>query len=417
MMRAVGLITEYNPFHNGHRYHVEQARRVSGAEVVVAVMSGHFLQRGEPALLDKWTRAAMALHSGVDVVVELPFPLACNSAPLFARGGVEVLSSFGPSLDSLCFGSESGQLEPLQLLAQRWEQLDAELSGTHHARRGQTFPQARSQALAEQGDQIPGQDQPNTILGVAYLRALTRLNSSLQPLTIQRRGAQYHDRRPGSGAIASATAIRCLLAEQQPVDGYLPPTALPLLQQAVSEERVLCGQRWFQMVLQACLQEPAQLAGAYQLEPGLAERIFQAALTAPNYDQLVDAVKARHLTRTRIQRLLVYLVTDLSAALVNDLATGGIPYLQLLGATPRGEAYLAQCRKTLQRPLIGNFSRIRPQLRRYYGDGSDQLSVALRLVAAEDRATRLYSLLLPGWRHGSRQWNYLQPPLRVEPRS
>ena len=113
-MTAVGLITEYNPFHNGHLHHLQESRRESGAEVAVAVMSGHFLQRGEPALVDKWVRAEMALRAGVDVVVEIPFPFACNSAPWFARGAVQLLDAFGGAVTSLCFGSETGEIGALQ---------------------------------------------------------------------------------------------------------------------------------------------------------------------------------------------------------------------------------------------------------------------------------------------------------------
>ena len=149
-MRIVGLITEYNPFHNGHLHHLQESLRVAEADASVAVMGGHFLQRGEPALLDKWTRAEMALAAGVDLVLELPFPFACNSAPHFARGAVQSLNALGV-VDALCFGSEAGEVEPLQtaarLLLEHADDIDA---GTRQLlRSGVSYPAARAKVLSE----------------------------------------------------------------------------------------------------------------------------------------------------------------------------------------------------------------------------------------------------------------------------
>ena len=148
-MKAVGLITEYNPFHNGHLYHLQQSRLQAGADVSVAVMSGHFLQRGEPALLDKWLRARMALESGVDLLVELPLPWACNSAPVFADGAVFSLQQC--RVDSICFGSESGSLVELQRAAEWLREHTGMIDQQSRKllRQGKTWPQARSIVAAQ----------------------------------------------------------------------------------------------------------------------------------------------------------------------------------------------------------------------------------------------------------------------------
>ncbi|MEA3465565.1 MAG: nucleotidyltransferase family protein [Thermodesulfobacteriota bacterium] len=412
-MRGVGVITEYNPFHNGHLYHVQQARQCSGADVVVAVMSGHFLQRGEPALVDKWTRAQMALHCGVDVVVELPLPYACNSAPLFARGAIQVLDFFAPHLDCVCFGSESGNLPQLHQLAAVMAEYDSAAVDSHHLRCGQTFPQARAAALAKGGHDISLLNQPNNILSLAYLRAIEQLGSDLRPLTITRRGAGYHDLTPGAGGIASATAIRHRLVTGEPVQPYMPEAAYSLLAQAVKQRMTVGMSRWFAMVEQVCLSADRLAGECYQMEPGLAERIFQAALVTDDFDDLVTRVKARHLTRTRVQRLLCYLVVGMKADEVDNFLSQPIPYVQLLGTSRQGELFLRQCRNDFSLPLISNFSRIHTQLNRTYGHDSPMRKQAEWLVEMENRATRLYTLLLPGWQGKSRQWNYFQQPCRV----
>ncbi len=201
-MRVVGLITEYNPFHNGHLHHLRESLRITGADASVAIMSGHFLQRGEPALLDKWARTEMALAAGVDLVLELPFPFACNSAPCFARGAVQSLDALGV-VDALCFGSESGDLDPLErlarLLIERADEIAAATAS--RLRRGVSYPAARAAVIA---GMAPGLSpdliaSPNNILGIEYLRALQLTASPMRAFTLtkaRRRLSQHQCLRP-----------------------------------------------------------------------------------------------------------------------------------------------------------------------------------------------------------------------------
>jgi len=412
-MSAVGLITEYNPFHNGHLHHLRESLRVTGAEVSVAVMSGHFLQRGEPALVDKWVRTAMALAAGVDVVVELPFPWACNSAPDFAAGAVRALDALG-GIDTLCFGSETGELAPLVQLA-TWleEQGAAVASGTAALLRdGLNYPTARARLAAAQGPAGNAEllATPNNILAIEYLRALRRSGSPLQPFTIPRRGAGYHAVGAVDG-IASATGIRAMLAEGRPVASYLPAASLAELQSAIAAGQNTDPDKLYALLLARLIQDPSGLAATWQWLPGLENRLIELADTAGSYAELVEQANSRHLTRTRLQRLLIYLLMQVSTAEMADHLGFGPAYLHLLGTSRRGQAWLAATRKRRHLPLVANYSRIQSVLKRHHGAGSSAHGLAHRQLVLENRATRLYTLLMRAWQGSSRNRDYYQPLL------
>lgn len=264
----------------------------------------------------------MALSCGVDVVVELPFPWACNSAPYFAAGALEILYAFAPHLDCFCFGSESGNIEELQHMANAITSLEVEDYGPAHFRRGVNFPAARQELLL--GDNTlhggDGADQldiqaPNNILGLAYLRALAAApHIDLEPLTIARIGSSFHASEPQSSDIASATAVRRMLVQQQDINSYVPEVSAEILSQAQHDGRESDMERWFMLVAAACLGHASDAdAQIYQFQPGLHTRMLQAALHATTYAELVDGVKARHLTRTRVQRLLCYVALGVTS--------------------------------------------------------------------------------------------------------
>ncbi|MEZ4483815.1 MAG: nucleotidyltransferase [Syntrophotaleaceae bacterium] len=410
-MRAVGLITEYNPFHNGHLHHLRESRKQADAEVAVAVMSGHFLQRGEPALVDKWRRTEMALRAGVDVVVELPFAFACQSAPYFARGAVQCLNGLG-GVDALCFGSEAGALAPLQrcvdLLQQHRTALDAATAAG--VRQGVHYAQARAELVAELGHDASLNEllqSPNNILALEYLQALRETASAMAPCTISRLGAGYHEVE-ASGAIASATGIRRRLAEDRPVGEYLPPAAATLLCRALSEGLAADSDMLHRLLLSHIFRGRDALQKVYQVEQGLDRRLTDAAQESTDWDDLVDRIKVRQLTRTRVQRILCYVLNDVpSAAMTAALETGPL-YLHLLGCSDRGRRFLSSSRKQRSLPLIGNFSRLHAVLKRFYGPGNRRHTQALALLDLDLRATRNYTLLQPGWSGGNRNRDFFQ---------
>ena len=407
-MTAVGLITEYNPFHNGHRHHLQESLRVSGAEVAVAVMSGHFLQRGMPAMLDKWVRTGMALAGGVDVVLELPVVWACNSAPHFAAGAVAILEACG-GVESLCFGSERGELTPLQECATLLTASAARIAReTGQAlRTGISYPVARAAAVKGVADAAELLATPNNILGISYLQALAARGSHLRPLTIPRIGAGYHDCVP-QGEIASATGIRLLHSRGEDLSPFIPLSVQLQLQQALHSGNVLDPSLLFPLLMARLSDEPAALAGLYQVEDGIAERLCQHARTAQTLAGLIDSVKVRHLTVSRLQRILAYILLNLAAAEVEEQLTAGPPYLRLLGATAKGERFLAATRKKRTLPLLANFSRSSAQLKKFYGEQSPAFRRAEGLLRLETRATRIYTLLLSQWSGMDRNRDYYE---------
>ena len=412
-MRSVGLITEYNPFHNGHLHHLRESLRVTGAEVAVAVMSGHFLQRGEPALVDKWRRAEMALAAGVDVVVELPLPWACSSAPDFARGGVQALDLLG-GIDTLCFGSEAGQIEPLKKGAEillDWEQPVAKKTACL-LRDGLNYPQARTRVLADvlpEGLHDSALAAPNNILGVEYLRALLLTGSAMQPFTIHRVGAGYHDERVGERGVASATGIRKRIGEGEPVECLLPQQVWPVLQAALGEGQIYLPGRYFQLLLGLILRDPAGLSDYWLVENGIENRLIAVAEWAADLEQLISNVKSRHLTRTRIQRTLTAILCGLRRDDAKALLDAGPQYLHLLGVSKKGEQFLALSRKQRSIPLIQNYSRIHSILKRFYASENTCQSLAQKQLDLELRATKIYTLLLKNWKGNHRAEDFFEP--------
>ena len=415
-MRTVGLITEYNPFHNGHLHHLRESLEAAAAQVSVAVMSGHFLQRGEPALLDKWRRTEMALAAGVDVVIELPLPWACSSAPDFARGAVQALNALG-GVDALCFGSEAGELAPLQQCAE-WllDQGQAVVDQSAALlRQGVPYPQARARVLAgilPRGLDAEGLAAPNNILGIEYLKAMQQTGSLIDPLTIRRVGAGFHEETVGEGGIASATGIRRLLAEGKSVESLLPRPVWPVLQQALAGGLGFSAERYCHLLLAQILRDPDGLAGYWLVDNGIENRLQVVAEQAADLEALISGVKSRQLTRTRIQRLLVAILLGIRREEAGELLGAGPQYLHLLGVSEQGERFLARSRKRRSLPLLQNFSRVQSSFKRFYGAGSTDGRLARLQLALELRATTIYSLLTYEQTVSHRQRDFFESLLR-----
>jgi predicted nucleotidyltransferase len=394
-MRAVGLVTEYNPFHNGHLHHLRQSLRMTGADASVAVMSGHFLQRGEPALADKWVRTEMALAAGVDLVFELPFAFACNSAPHFAMGAVQSLNALGV-LDSLCFGSEAGDLAQLDKVASVLVERQDELARLTAARLrdGVSYPVARSSVVAGFLPETPPDilASPNNILGIEYLKALRSSGSRLVPYTIKRLGAGYHDTDVTS-QVASATGIRQIIAAGKGVDSWLPKACRKTLNEALQAGRHLDAGRLFIALQSHLLQESEVLRDVYLVDDGIDRRISLAALQAGSFADLVAEVKSRQWTQTRIQRILMYLLLQVKATEMQAFLQVGPLYLRLLGSSERGRKILARARRRKSLPIIADPARATNTLRKFYRHRSTFQQLAEEMLRLDLRATRIYALL------------------------
>lgn len=364
---TVGLIVEYNPMHNGHVYHLEESKRLTQSNAVVAVMSGHFLQRGEPAIVSKWTRTEMALKMGVDLVLELPAAYAVQPAEWFAYGAVATLHHTGV-VDSLCFGSESGELAPLMeladLLASEPEALAKLLQ--QQLASGASYPAAYAAAAAALA---PGSDpagalallkQPNNTLGLHYLIALRRLGSAIKPFTAQRTGAGYHDAMPGTGSIASATAVRRLLLGEGGLTAaapYVPAEVLAILQREWQKGRAPVYLERYRDALftQLVTKSPEELACFGEVTEGLEYRLLKMLPQLPelSINALLEAVKTKRYTKTKLQRMLTHiLLHHEKKKMTPDILREGPHYIRVLGFTDKGQVLLKEMRKKATLPIV-----------------------------------------------------------------
>ncbi|WP_168122289.1 nucleotidyltransferase [Paenibacillus sp. HB172176] len=414
-MRAVGVIVEYNPFHNGHYYHLQQSRKITEAEAVVAVMSGHFLQRGEPAMADKWTRTRMALAGGCDLVIELPVAYATQAAEWFAYGAVSLLEATG-AVDSFCFGTESGELAPLQiaakLLAKEPPAFQALLR--EQLETGGSYPSAYSSAVAsflkdsgaEEASGFPF-DRPNHTLGLHYLLAHERIGSVMRPYTIAREKSQYNQQTITDGRIASATALRKLLFEEQSLEelfSFVPDSTARILSQSWSEGwRPASWPSFMKPLLHRLLScKPSELADHYEIAEGLEHRILNALpqLEQLQFEPLLAMLKTKRYTRTKLQRALTsVLLGHLKSDFTREKLAAGVQYIRVLGFTERGQALLKRMRSTASLPILLSAARA-PEPYRY--------------LELDTRASNLYILGRPGSCEASQLFrDFRDAPIRI----
>lgn len=377
-MKICGIIAEYDPFHTGHAYQISALRQTLSEDcAVICVMSGNWTQRGGPALVDKHTRAQMALMGGADLVLELPLPCAISSAEGFARGGVSVLNATG-IVTHLCFGSECGDLSLLSQTAQHLdsEEYRKELHTTLD--QGLSFPAARQQAV----QRLIGADAdclslPNNNLGVEYLRALNRLDSPIIPITVKREGTG-HGQAPADG-YSSASHLRQLLSEdrwEEASDYLLPGTLDPIREAPLSDYR-----RAERAILYRLRQMSAEeLAELPDCGEGLSNRLHQAIQQGTTMAEILTLVKTKRYPHARLRRVLLWAFLGLTAA--DRLETP--PYLRALGMNDTGRALLRAMNDRTSLPILTKPAHVR------------NLSVeAQRLFEAEVRATDLYGFCLP----------------------
>jgi predicted nucleotidyltransferase len=362
-MKSVGLIVEYNPFHNGHAYHLQASKEAAAADVVIAVMSGNFLQRGEPALVSKWQRTKMALLNGVDIVFELPYRFATQKAETFSNGAVSILDAVG--CDSLCFGSESGDLS---LFLQTIDYLEIQHQSYNenikqYIETGVSYPKALSLAF----QQLPNSEKyldlakPNNILGLEYIKAIKHQKCALTPMTIPRKNANYHDEDFSSATIASATSIRkAIFADsdgESTIDQYVPKPTKQLLKEYLHFYQVFHQWKnyWSYLQFRLIHSTPEDLREIYEMEEGLENRLLAAALESNNFHEFMQHIKTKRYTWTRLQRLCVHILTNTKKEEMVTLSEKA-SYLRLLGMTSKGREYLNKNKSHLSLPLISKLS-------------------------------------------------------------
>lgn len=377
-MKVLGIITEYNPFHNGHKYHIEQSKKMTGCDAVVCVMSGNFIQRGEPAIINKFARSNIALHNGVDLVIELPLPFAMSSAETFGFGAIKILDSIGV-IDCVSFGSEQGDIDSLKfiadILANEPNEYKAELK--KQLSLGLSFPVCRQNAI-EKYLEIHSNikrsfnlstllETSNNILGIEYLKALNRLNSSIKPYTIKRISNQYNSPEL-TGDVSSATAIRNDIfskhkqepSNQIPTLCYDTAQSIPDTAKAVIENEFIDGRgpiniKDYERILLALLRIISQekLAQITGISEGLEYRIKKAADLSVNFDSLLSNICTKRYTQTRIQRILFSMLAGVTKHDMDlFMQYGGPQYARILGFNKTGRELLSKMKRNSTLPII-----------------------------------------------------------------
>ena len=384
-MKAVGLVTEYNPFHNGHLYHLNKAMELTGADISVAVMSGDFVQRGEPAVLDKYTRTSMALNSGVNLVVELPVNYAVSSAESFAAGALKVLDYI--KADSIAFGSESGDIERLSKLAHilcdNEDTLYKEIS--KYTANGISYAAARQKVVEKLTDKDTAEmlTSSNNILAVEYLKAIIKNNYAIKPYTVQRQGDSYNDTDIRS-EYASATALRenlkngmnkCI--DSDCAAGYTIDTIMEENNDINNDKNYIYPDditealftRLLDILFASNYDKNVFIENVMQypdVSKEIAGRLYKSAMdmitrTVPqrseskdnwafSFGSLCEHIKTKEVPLSRIKRALVRITLGLDKKHMEKYANE--PYIRVLGFDKKGQEYLSYIRKTVEVPLI-----------------------------------------------------------------
>ena len=394
-MATVGVIAEYNPFHNGHLLQIcEIRRRFPDADIVV-VMSGAFTQRGSVAVLNKWLRAESAVRHGVSLVLELPVVFATRSAQYFASGGVRLFDRLNV-VDYLAFGSECADLSQLYSMSKKIEAAAKSDGFKNRLRAGGSYAAALTEAAAPD-DLIR---QPNVILSLEYLRALSHINSSIVPLPLPRFSAGHHEQNLPTGAaataIASASAIRSALAsfsdsdEQSFADVLrtVPDDIKEMLLQAkthrFSDQSLL-----FRPILARLLTDETNfLRTIADVSEGLEQRLRRAALCSLSYNELIDAVRSKRYPLARVRRLLLHLLLCLSKNDAKRFDAQGPLYARVLAFNDNGRRLLRKIKKRTEIPVVAKTSRFLPMRTLEAGN----MSPAQKMLAFDLRATALASL-------------------------
>ena len=332
-MKATGIIVEYNPFHNGHLFHLKKARDLTNPTVVIAVMSGHFVQRGEPAIINKWERTKEALKAGVDLVVELPFVYTNQAASKFALGAVTILNDL--KVNYLVFGSETSNLHELQEFA------DLNINPDNLKeimKQGYAYPKAYGLLSNEMG--------PNDILAVAYLKALK--NTSIIPYPITRINNNYHDLNL-SGEISSATSIREALLKNGDISIQTP------MANVLTENKRYSLDDYYPIIRHLLITQ-SNLNEIALFSEGIENHLKKIALKYLNYQGFIDAAVSKRYTKSRIQRLLMNLLINISKEDFKELNQNY--QIRILGFNNLGKAYLNHLKQFELNNIVTNFSQL-----------------------------------------------------------
>lgn len=398
-MKVTGIIAEYDPFHNGHSYHIKKAREMTGADAIVVVMSGHFTQRGMPAFFRRDARVRMAVNGGADLVIELPYIYACNSSHEFARGAAGILNGIG-CVDALVFGAETDDMDTLGKAARAAAGTDDRSSAyiKEEMKNGVSYPEALTRSV----EKIYGAQtaavlrEPNNLLGIEYMKALRELGSGIKPFIVGRRSAAHgeslemlHERKQEQ-RIASGTAVRKAVyaGGARAAEMLVPDTSFSIISGyerssgfSFTEYRDKIKKNMFELLKYKIItSDESELAEVYGVAEGLENRLKSCISGAEDIDGLIDSVKSKRYTRARISRTLMHLLINLRTT---DFETLRETYCaRVLGFSPTGGKLLRLMSESSAIPVFSNLSRL-----------DKRSPEAARVLKYDMRASDVYALL------------------------
>ena len=391
MNKIIGIISEYNPFHNGHLYHLQKSLQMTHSSYSVAIISGNFTQRGSTSLVDKWVKTEIAIRNGIDLVIELPLLYSISSAENFAEGAIKILDSL-KIIDYVSFGSESGDISTLNMISDILLQepetykniLSQELS------KGLSFPKARENALLMYLNNIQESSNilsyPNNILGIEYLKALKKIKSSIIPVTIKRYEAGYHD-TTYSGNIASGTAIRNIIKNNDwnILKKVVPENTFYTLLENVKIGHIVPDLSVFEKQIiynlrKMSIQEIAELP---DVNEGLENAIKNAADSCNSIVEFLNIIKSKRYTNTRLQRILLYSLLGITKKDIN-LSKNATPYIRVLGFNNNGKYLISEIAKA--NPEL----EIITSVKKYIDTSSNKTS--LYMLEKDIWATNVYTI-------------------------
>ena len=352
MSNVLGIIAEYNPFHNGHLHHLIQSKKITNSDYTIAIMSGNFTQRGEVSIVNKWEKAKMAIENGIDLVIELPTLYAISSAENFASGAIKILNSLG-IVDFISFGSESNDISILDDIANvlAFEPSEYKTLLSHELARGESFPKARENALMMYLNNIRRfanvLSSPNNILGVEYLKSLKRQKSKIQPITIKREGSKYNDNSiPRGSRYASATAIRNLCQSTDditPIQRFVPESTFDILEENIKKGNFVKNLSAFDKEILYTLRKMSttEIANLPDVSEGLEFALKSAANQCNSVVELLSIIKSKRYTQTRLQRILLYAILGITKKDM-EVSVATMPYVRVLGFNDKGQELLSE---------------------------------------------------------------------------
>ena len=350
MNSVLGIIAEYNPFHNGHLYHLNESKKITGSDYTIAIMSGNFTQRGEVSILNKWAKAKIAIENGIDLVIELPTLYATSSAENFATGAIKILNSLG-IVDYISFGTECSDISVLDditdVLYKEPQEYKSLLS--HELSTGISFPKAREKALMIYLNNVRRfanvLSSPNNILGIEYLKALKRQNSNIQPIAIKREGNNYNDIAIfPSAKYASATAIRnsCKNENFSILKRVMPESSYTMLFECIKKGNFVTDISSFDKEIIYTLRKmsTSEIANLPDVNEGLEFALKKAANECNSVIELLTLIDSKRYTKTRIQRILFYAILGITKKDM-QISFNAKPYIRVLGFNNKGKELLS----------------------------------------------------------------------------